>query len=115
MLRGSHPRQGYIDMINLRLPLSLAITGILAGCSSEPVSVQQATALCMEPARKAGGPTGSFGFGVDSESGLQTRISIELTDDYLAGRDPDEVFEECVIKRSGSKPEQSYSDLVGNG
>ena len=93
----------------------LAATCILAGCSSEPVSVRQAMAICMEPARKAGSPTGSIGVGVDSDSGFFSNLSLELSGDYLAGRDPDKVFEECVIERSGQFPDRSYSEIVVDG
>ena len=77
--------------------IGLAIVATLAACDDpEPVSVEQAMATCMEPARK--GVTSSF--------------SIEFTDDYLAGRNPDDVFEQCVIEHSGHRPDRSYSEIV---
>ena len=102
-------------MAGFRLTATLAAVALIAGCSSEPVSVKQAMAMCMEPARKASAPTGSVGLGVDSEGGVFSSLSIELTDDYLFGRNPDDVFEECVVKRSGSGPDRPYSELVGDG
>ena len=102
-------------MTGFRLLPLLAAVALIAGCSSEPVSVRQAMEMCKEPARKAGGPTGTVGLGFDSEGGVSSSLSIELTDDYLFGRDPDEVFEECVVKLSGSVPDHPYSELVGNG
>ena len=102
-------------MAGVRLTTVLAAVALIAGCSSEPVPVKQAMEMCMEPARKAGGPTGSVGLGFDSDGGVSSTLSIELTDDYIFGRDPDDVFEECVVKRSGSLPDRSHSELIGNG
>lgn len=102
-------------MTGFRLAPTLAAVALIAGCSSEPVPVKQAMEMCMENARKASGPTGSVGLGFDSDGGVSSTLSIELTDDYIFGRDPDDVFEECVVKRSGSLPDRSYSELVGNG
>ena len=97
-----------------RYVILAAAGGLIAGCNNEPVSVQRAMAQCMEPTRKASGPTGTFGIGADSGKGLSTTFSIELSTDYLAGRNPDEVFDECVVSRSGSAPDRSYSEIVGN-
>ena len=94
---------------------ALAAVALIAACSSEPVSVGQAMEMCMEPARKAGGPTGTFGLGFGSEDGVSSSLSIELTDDYLFGRDPDEVFEECVVRHSGAFPDRPYSEIAGDG
>ncbi len=93
--------------------IGLAIVATLAACDDpEPVSVEQAMATCMEPARKASSPATSIGLGVDSHKGVMSSFSIEFTEDYLAGRNPDDVFEECVIKHSGHRPDRSYSEIV---
>jgi hypothetical protein len=34
-----------------------------------------------------------------------------VTTDYLAGRDPSAVFNECVKSRSGQFPTRSYSEF----
>ena len=100
-------------MGRLRKLSVLAIAGLAAACSSEPVSLERAKEMCMEPARKAQAPTGSVGFGVDSNDGFFSQFKLEVTGDYLSGRSPDEVFEECVVERSGTIPDQTYTDITG--
>ena len=84
--------------------LLIPATGLLAACEPQPVSPERAAALCEERARAAQGPTGAIEVGTSSEDGPFGGIAVGLSGDYLAGRDPLEVYEQCVIQRTGQLP-----------
>ena len=66
---------------------------------------------CIEPAQLAQHPRGSVGITADSHGNVGTSISIGISADYLAGRDPDQVFASCVQNRSGQPPILPFSSL----
>lgn len=74
----------------------------LAACG--PVDPEVAYRQCEERAREAAGPTGRVTIGANSEDGPFASVRIGITSDALAGRDPLEVFETCVIERTGARP-----------
>ncbi|MBB3712743.1 hypothetical protein FHS00_002338 [Limimaricola variabilis] len=82
----------------------LALPLLAAACTQTPLSPLDAARVCEQRARQAQGPSGSVSVGANSRSGLSTGISIGVTDDYLRGRDPYEVYEDCVVARSGQPP-----------
>lgn len=90
-----------------------AVCGVLliglASCGPIPVDV--AMEQCIEPARLAQHPRGSIGIGADSRGNLATSVTIGISTDYLAGRDPDQVFASCVQGRSGQYPPVPFSSL----
>lgn len=77
---------------------------LLAACAPPYLSPERAADLCEERARAAQGPTGSVTLGVNSGSGGFAGAEIGVTSDFLAGRDPLAVYEECVFQRSGQAP-----------
>lgn len=83
-----------------------SVTGLTACADPQPVSVEQAMAECSYRARSAVKPDVRVGIGVGT--GTRTRvhggIGIGLSADYLKGRDPAEVYETCVVAKSGEKP-----------
>ncbi len=84
---------------------------VLAACG--PVSVQQAERECLPKARLAQQPRGEVAVGVDSNGRVGSRAEVTVSSDFLLGRDPNQVFETCVIQRSGalpSKPFYSYPE-----
>ncbi len=91
-------------MTRLSLLLIPAAAGLLAACEPQPISPERAAAVCEERARAAQGPTGAIEVGASSEDGPFGGVEIGLSGDYLAGRDPLAVYEECVIQRSGQPP-----------
>ncbi|MFZ3583561.1 hypothetical protein ACOI1H_15500 [Loktanella sp. DJP18] len=96
-------------------PLIL-IAGLLAlgACTPPPPPTpQQVAARCDEEARRAAGPTGQVAVGVSSGRGVQTGISIGVTDDYLRGRDPSTVHAECYVRLTGAAPMIPYSPALG--
>lgn len=81
--------------------LIITATGI-AACG--PISPEKAAERCEERARAAMGPTGEIGVGVSSHEGPKTRLKVEVTTDYLRGRDPFEVYDTCVRNLTGQGP-----------
>lgn len=74
----------------------------LAACG--PVSVERAEAMCYERARLAAAPRGEIGLGVSSDGSTASRIKLEVSSDYIAGRDPSAVYDACVYQKSGQPP-----------
>lgn len=91
---------GIVRTFALILPLGLA------GCG--PVPVEQAERSCLRDAELAQRPRGevAIGVGTGGRGGTSTvgRVGIEMTSDYIMGRDPSEVFTRCVVNRSGQMP-----------
>lgn len=85
----------------MRAVLLLSL-GLLAACA--PPSVEQVVRQCEERARAAQGPTGRVAVGANSEDGPFAAVRIGITADALAGRDPIDVYEQCVFDRTGAPP-----------
>jgi len=86
-------------------PLSIMmIVAMLTACTPVPVDPERAAAQCEEQARAAQGPTGSVRIGANSNTGGYVRTEIGVTSDFLAGRDPMAVYEQCVYQRTGAGP-----------
>jgi len=85
------------------VPLLLGL-GLLAACAPLPVDPERAAQACEERARAAQGPTGRVTVGTSSEDGAFGGVAIGLSGDYLTGRDPLAVYEECVVARTGAPP-----------
>lgn len=82
-----------------------AITGLTACADPKPISVEQAMAQCTQKARSAIKPDVSIGVGIGTD-GVIGGIGIGVSGDYLKGTPPEEVYETCVIAKSGEKPTQ---------
>jgi hypothetical protein len=89
----------------------LALILLLAACG--PVSVQQAERECVQKARLAQQPRGEVGVGIDSNGRVGGNIDVTVSSDFLLGRDPNQVFETCVIQRSGQLPSRAVYDMPG--
>ena len=76
----------------------------LCGCSLPPQSPERAAEICEERARAAQGPTGRVSVGTNSNSGAFGGVEIGVSSDFVAGRDPLEVYEQCVFDRTGAAP-----------
>lgn len=76
----------------------------LAACSPVPVSPERAAEICEEKARAAQGPTGGVTLGTNSRTGGFGRVEIGVNSDFITGRDPLEVYAECVFDRTGLAP-----------
>jgi hypothetical protein len=85
------------------LPLLL----LLAACG--PIPVAEAERQCVERARLAEQPRGELAIGVGSGGQREAGLSVEVSGDFLAGRDPGAVFDSCVRGRSGQAPSRPLS------
>ena len=83
------------------LPLLALALPLLAACG--PVSEESAHAQCTERARLAVQPRGEIGFGVGS-NGVGASGSVTITSDFIAGRDPQLVYENCFRQLTGAGP-----------
>lgn len=89
----------------MRLPvLSLFIATLLAACGPRIYTPEEAAQECEQRARAAQGPTGAVTLGASSNSGPFGSVAVGVTGDYLAGRDPTQVYRECVVRRTGQEP-----------
>lgn len=84
--------------------IATSILLFLAACTPVPISPERAAAICEAQARAAQGPTGRVSIGTNSNTGPFTNAEIGISGDYLAGRDPVEVYTQCVIARTGAGP-----------
>lgn len=74
----------------------------LAACG--PISPEAAADQCEERARNAAGPTGEARIGVNSQEGVVGGVELKVTSDFIAGRDPQIVYENCVVQLTGQGP-----------
>ena len=75
---------------------------ILVACG--PFSPELAADQCEEEDRKAAGPTGEIGIGVNSDGRVSNSIEIGISSDFLFGKDPQRVYEDCVRRKTGQGP-----------
>jgi hypothetical protein len=90
-------------MLRVLLPLAAGAL-LLAACEQVPVDPEQAALQCEQRARGAQGPTGSVTIGASSDDGPFLGTEIGLSGDYLAGRDPLQVYQDCVVQKTGALP-----------
>ena len=83
---------------------SFILVMLLVACG--PVSVQQAEKACFERARLAQQPRGTVGLGVNSNGKTSGLLDLQVSTDFLQGRDPSAVYDQCVYQKSGMPPSQ---------
>lgn len=89
----------------------LALPVLAAACTPQPMSPERAHEVCSDRAREAAGPTGRVTIGANSNSGPFVGAEIGLSADYLAGRDPLAVYDECYQSRTGGQMPTRQPDL----
>lgn len=83
---------------------------LLAGCG--PIPLQQAERECYQDARLAQQPRGTIGIGIGSGGRRAVGGSVEISSDFLLGRDPSQVYDHCVMNKSGQIPSRPFSSLT---
>ncbi len=81
-----------------------ALFGVLLLTACGPMSPERAADVCEERARAATGPTGEIGIGINNKGETRGSLEIGVTSDYIRGRDPYIVYEECVRQKTGQGP-----------
>lgn len=82
--------------------LILAPAIALAACG--PIPVNRAEEQCFDRARLAAKPRGMISAGVNSNGDAMGGLKLEVSSDYLMGRDPSAIFDTCVYQKSGQPP-----------
>jgi hypothetical protein len=90
--------------MRLHFCVAVVVAGGMAACAPVPVDPERVAQQCEARAQAAQGPTGSVSIGVNSRSGPSVGAAIGVTGDFLAGRDPMQVYESCVFQRTGQAP-----------
>ena len=98
-------------MLHVSTLAPAALLACLAGCG--PVPLDEAERLCVDQARLAEKPRSSVELGYGSGGRVRAALDVEITSDYLAGRDPSAVFNACVQNRSGQFPSRALIDMPG--
>ena len=87
--------------------IGLAVAGVAAlaasACGPQRVPLDEAMERCRERARLAESPRGRVGMGVGSDGPITT-FDVTIGSDFLAGRDPEQVYIQCVINLTGQRP-----------
>lgn len=91
----------------------LLVPALLGLAACAPIPVEQAERACMTDARDARGPRTEMGVGVGSHGARGGFVQVGLSSDYIMGRDPSQVFQECVQRRSGQMPRRPLYDQPG--
>lgn len=89
----------------------LALLLLLPLIACGPVSREQAERDCLHTARLAEQPRGSVGVGVDSNGKVQPQFDVTVSSDYLSGRDPSQVYDSCVMRKSGQMPSRPFTSI----
>lgn len=97
--------------------IACAVVGLtLVACG--PVPVLQAERNCLSNARAATAPRSEVAVGVVSD-GHRVRpaasLELNISSDYMMGKDPSEVFNNCVLRQSGELPTRPLYDQPGWG
>lgn len=86
---------------------SATLAALLAACT--PMSVERAEAACFASARLAAHPRGLVAGGAGS-GGAAGKLRLEVSSDWLRGRDPAALYDTCVYQKSGRFPRRPLYD-----
>ncbi|NKX44093.1 hypothetical protein [Roseicyclus persicicus] len=85
------------------LLLLLALSPLALAACGGTVSPERAYEECSERARLAVRPRGTVGLGVGS-GGPVGSLDVTITSDFIAGRDPNLVYDSCFRNLTGAGP-----------
>lgn len=85
-----------------RVALVLLLPAVLAACG--PMTLAQAERQCFERARLAKQPRGEVSVGASSDGRTSAGLELNVSSDFLLGRDPAAVYEMCVMQKAGEPP-----------
>lgn len=94
--------------------LPLVAAALMAACTPPaPPTMAQAEAQCRQRADAATRPQTQIAVGVGT-GGTSASVQIGLSSDYLAGRDPENVYITCVTRLTGQAPETPLHPETGS-
>ena len=93
--------------------LAMLVPALLGLAACAPLPVDRAERICLDSARDATGPRTEMGIGVGSHGYRGGYVQVGVSSDYITGRDPSQVFQECVRRRSGQMPTVPLYDQPG--
>jgi len=91
----------------------LTLTSLLLVAACGPISVADAERQCFERARLAQQPRGEVKLGVGTGGRAVGGLELEVSSDYIMGRDPSAVFASCVQQKSGEPPSRPLYQMPG--
>lgn len=68
------------------------------------MTLAEAERQCFERARMARAPTGAISVGASSDGRKAAGIELNVSSDFLLGKDPSAVYESCVMQKTGQAP-----------
>lgn len=74
----------------------------LSACG--PMSLAEAERQCFERARLAKQPRGEISVGAGSDGSKAAGFELNVSSDFLLGKDPAAVYETCVMAKAGEPP-----------
>lgn len=80
----------------------LALPVVLLACG--PITLAEAERQCFERARLAKQPRGEISVGASSDGRTAAGLELNVSSDFLLGRDPSAVYESCVMQKTGEPP-----------
>jgi len=83
-----------------RLPLVALV--LVAACG--PMTLAEAERQCFERARLAKQPRGEIGVGASSDGRKAASFELNVSSDFLLGKDPSAVYDSCVMSKAGEAP-----------
>ena len=87
---------------------------LLLSCG--PIPLAQAERQCLERARLAQQPRGEVALGANSNGKAVGSFEVNISSDFILGRDPSAVYDICVQQKSGqapSRPLYSFPEWKG--
>jgi hypothetical protein len=82
--------------------LVLVLPVVLAACG--PMTLAEAERQCFERARLAKQPRGEVSVGASSDGRTAAGLELNVSSDFLLGKDPSAVYDSCVMNKAGEPP-----------
>ena len=83
--------------------VAMIVSAVLV-CACSPITPERAADQCEERARAAQGPEVGLTVGANSNTGPFAGASIGISLDAIRGRDPIDVYQDCVLNLTGEPP-----------
>lgn len=85
------------------VPAALGLAAVLAGCAQQQIPLEEAEAVCARRALGPGPSNSAVSFGVGGVVD-NVGLGVSMSPNYYDNRDPAEIYQSCVIQKSGQRP-----------